>query len=213
MLIGGMINGRKWLPLCVGSILGCVSFFGIRLTREDRHTAGIAPKRISIKPDVVIGPRRRLVGARRPAYILIEFGDYQCLPCCEVFDEITALLVKHKDRLAFTFRNFPLRQVHSNSYEMAVFSEVVGNLVGRQKVQERLFELKGEWSPRIRNRIIAGFGIRDSDMDRRQSREARKVVDYDLAIAEMLELHGTPSLFLCDPHGHVFQLSSVSEAD
>ncbi|MDB5143443.1 MAG: DsbA family protein [Mucilaginibacter sp.] len=57
---------------------------------------------------------------------LVEYGDFECPSCGEAFPVVKELQRELGSRLKFTFRNFPLRDVHVHAFTAAVAAEAAG---------------------------------------------------------------------------------------
>jgi protein-disulfide isomerase len=58
--------------------------------------------------------------------VLVEYGDYECLYCCEAYALVKELQQRLGDRLCFAFRNFPLVTAHPHAECAAEAAEAAG---------------------------------------------------------------------------------------
>ena len=90
-------------------------------------------------PDGVLGDRNQLVvppseqdhrqGSLNARVVLVEYGDYQCPQCGELYTSIKAIqrqleaTLFGRDSLCFVFRHFPQPQIHPQAQKAAAATE------------------------------------------------------------------------------------------
>ena len=67
----------------------------------------------------VIPPREIVVGNAEAPVRLVMFGDYESEACKSLNDVIKELLELYPDKMAFTFRHFPLTRIHQKAHKAA----------------------------------------------------------------------------------------------
>ncbi|MDQ7096611.1 thioredoxin domain-containing protein [Desulfosporosinus sp. PR] len=77
------------------------------------------------KPPVIAADDWRLGPADAPI-VLIEYGDYQCSHCRDLFNVVKDLMPIYKDKLQFIFRHFPMRHAHPLAIMAAQAAEAAG---------------------------------------------------------------------------------------
>src|SRR5258708_12427524 len=60
------------------------------------------------------------------AFILVEYGDYECPSCGQAYPIVKRLQKHFGKRLLFVFRNFPLGQIHPHAESAAETPEFAG---------------------------------------------------------------------------------------
>lgn len=71
-------------------------------------------------------------GSLTAQVLLVEYGDYQCPQCKELYTSIKAIqqqldtAVVEEDYLCFVFRHFPQPQIHPQAQKAAVAAEAAG---------------------------------------------------------------------------------------
>ncbi|WP_250123508.1 DsbA family protein [Chroococcidiopsis sp. CCMEE 29] len=71
-------------------------------------------------------------GSLNARVVLVEYGDYQCPQCGELYTSIKAIqrqleaTLYGKDSLCFVFRHFPQPQIHPQAQKAAVATEAAG---------------------------------------------------------------------------------------
>lgn len=77
---------------------------------------------------------------------LEEFGDFQCPPCNQLYQDLRAIESDYGPRLAVVFRQFPLVQIHNHALEAARAAEAAGLQGKFWEMHDRLFEQQAVWS-------------------------------------------------------------------
>ena len=95
-----------------------------------------------------ISPSDWVRGNANSSVSIIEYGDFQC-PACAQYHPIVKLLEQEfgKD-IAFSFRHFPLAQVHPNAKAAAQAAEAAGAQGKFWDMHDMLFERQTEWAPK-----------------------------------------------------------------
>jgi protein-disulfide isomerase len=90
--------------------------------------------------DRPLGPHDHVRGTRSALVSLVEYGDFEC-PYCRAAEEIVNRL-QHAlgDQLSFTFRHFPMREVHPHAQHAAEIAEAAGAQGHFWDLYVRLFE-------------------------------------------------------------------------
>lgn len=66
------------------------------------------------------------VGPLSAPISLVKYGDYQCSSCVQAYRVVQFLLKAFRDELRFTYRNFPLTQIHPFALNAAKAAEAAG---------------------------------------------------------------------------------------
>jgi protein-disulfide isomerase len=74
---------------------------------------------------------------------LVEYGDYECLFCGEIYPVIRAVQDMLGDRLCFVFRNFPMVEVHPHAEHAAELAESAAAANLFWQMHDLLFENQG----------------------------------------------------------------------
>lgn len=81
----------------------------------------LAPPRMDVAPDP-----SRLRGNPDAPVTIIEFSDFQCPYCRTVAPTIKEVLGKYKDKVRFSYRDFPLQAIHPLAEQAAEASRCAG---------------------------------------------------------------------------------------
>jgi predicted DsbA family dithiol-disulfide isomerase len=68
----------------------------------------------------------RLRGSADAPVTIVEFADYQCPYCGNVEEVVLKVVAKYQGKVRFGFRDFPLRQIHSDAERAAEASRCAG---------------------------------------------------------------------------------------
>ena len=86
------------------------------------------------------------VGTAGAKVQLLEYGDYQC-PACGFFHPITKQIAeRYQDRITFTFRHFPLENLHKNAMIASEAAEAAGAQGKYFEMHDKLFTGQSAWS-------------------------------------------------------------------
>ena len=148
-------------------------------------------------------PRLQVAEAGRPArgpagapIEIIEFSDFQCPFCLQVYPTVAKVLSTYGDRIRFVYRHFPLPN-HPNARPAAEASACAAEQGKFWQYHDRLFENQGKLS-------IADLKQHASvlEMDAARfnacvdSHTFAKNVDEDVAAGEEVGVSGTPAFFI-----------------
>jgi protein-disulfide isomerase len=84
--------------------------------------------------------RDHIQGPIHAPIALVEYGDYECPFCGEVYPVIKAIQERLGDNLCFAFRNFPLVNAHPHSEIAAEAAEAAGAQGEFWRMHDLLFE-------------------------------------------------------------------------
>lgn len=79
-------------------------------------------------------------GSLDAAVKIVEFGDFECPFCRQAYGEVEQLLAAAGDEVLFTFRHFPLVQLHPHAMSAAEAAEAAGAQGRFWEMHELLFQ-------------------------------------------------------------------------
>lgn len=144
------------------------------------------------------------LGAPTAAVRIEEFADYQCPTCASMHKTMKEINSLYSGRIQFTYRNFPLTQIHKNAYEAAVAAEAAGQQGKFWAMQDQIFNNQQAWSNsnearKIFEEYAQKIGL---DIPKFQTDMAGLVtktrVDADLARAKAIPVNSTPTIYIND---------------
>lgn len=128
---------------------------------------------------------------------LIEYGDFQCLHCAEVYPGIKKLQEAMGDQLKFVYRHYPLSNIHPMSLEAAVAAEVASLQNRFWHMHDIIFE-----NQKFLSRASLKYFAEDIELDMRvfdDSRGHKKLIqkvinDFESGVKG--GVNGTPTFFI-----------------
>jgi protein-disulfide isomerase len=142
--------------------------------------------------------------------IFVEYADFQCAGCASMHPRIDTLLEEYGDRVAFVFRNFPIKG-HSNSRAAAGAAEAAGLQGSFFAMTTTIFNNQAVWSNAsgterasifvdLFRQIAPDGNIDQFKSDMGSSRVTKKIdFDYNLG-AKKDNVTGTPSIHINGEH-------------
>lgn len=136
--------------------------------------------------------------------LLVEYGDYQCPGCGQVYPTVKEISEQYKDQIGFVFRNFPLSSMHPNARAAAAAAEA-GGLQGKYwEMHNIIYENQSGWqsvSAQDRTDLFVGYGTQlglDGDQLKKDmaSTQVSQKIDFDMAIGKQAGVHATPTFYL-----------------
>lgn len=144
-----------------------------------------------------VNDRDHVLGPESATVTLVEYGNYECIYCRELYPHIKELL-RRAEGLRFVFRHFPLRQVHPHSTRAAEAAEAAAAQGRFWEMHNLLFKQEGRLDDEQLARCAgkAGLDIRRYTEEMAAGAYADKV-DRELMAATFVgKVSGTPTLYL-----------------
>jgi len=159
------------------------------------------------------GPSR---GAASKDLLLVEFADFQC-PHCKDAQETIEKLLKDYPNAHFVYQNFPLVQIHSETFKATAYSICVAKAGGDAKffdfakeVFERQAGLTPDGSEITLKDAVVKVGLDPASIAACAATPAVKAeIDAEIALAQELNVAGTPTLFV---NGRGLSIASIPYA-
>ncbi len=130
---------------------------------------------------------------------LVEFMDYRCGYCRQAYAEVEEL-VNTDGKIRFVVKEFPI--LGEESMLAAQFAIAVRQLHGDAayaSVHDTLMSLRGAPNPETLSRVAKDLGFDPKPiLARMQSPQVMAVIQANYALAEELELTGTPAFIMRD---------------
>jgi protein-disulfide isomerase len=112
-----------------------------------------------VKLRVPVSERDHRVGSDEAVLQMVEYGDYECPHCRDVYPVVTRLCQTLNDELQVVFRQFPLAQIHPDAMNAARTAEAAGRQGKFWPMHEMLFENRGELDPESLLRYAAALRL------------------------------------------------------
>jgi len=147
------------------------------------------------------------LGNKDAKVTVIEFSDFQCPFCKQLFDAtLTQLKTDYVDtgKIKFLYRHYPLTAIHPNAMKAAIASECANDQDKFWDYHDKLFQGQTEWETLANAAAVAKFkeyaitlglnsGSFDSCLD---SDKFKDQVDKDLSDGTAVGVNGTPATFV-----------------
>jgi protein-disulfide isomerase len=152
-------------------------------------------------------------GAENGSLVLVEYSDFQCPACSQVYPVVKQLVDEFPNDLTVVYRHFPLTQIHKHAPIAAQAAEAAGKQDKFWDMHDVLFNTQSSWS-RAANPIedfekyaeSLGLDVEQFRTDL-NSADVRDKVKKDENSAR--SLRGTPTFFL---NGKQIQTPGTYEA-
>jgi protein-disulfide isomerase len=191
-----------FLKTTEGKFLGSVGLIVVLLFGYYFYSTSINPEVATNTTPVVITQTDHVRGAKDGKVTLVEFGDFQC-PACAAFEPIIRqVMTDNKDILKFSFRHFPLTQIHKNALLAAKASEAAGLQGKFWEMHDILYDKQDEWGEALNARDFIMLYANTIKVDiKKFSNDIEDKKLEDKILAEFKEgvklgVQGTPTFFL-----------------
>lgn len=130
---------------------------------------------------------------------LVEFMDYRCSYCRKAYSEVNEL-IKTDGKIRFVVKEFPiLGEASMLSSQFAIALRQLHGDEAYAKAHHTLMTLRGEPTPETLARLATDLGLDPQPiMDRMKSPEVQAVIQANYALAEQMNITGTPGFVLKD---------------
>lgn len=144
------------------------------------------------------------LGSSQNKVVLIEYADYQCPGCGDVYGMVNEVVNEYKDQVTYIFRNLPLSNMHPNALAAATAAEAAGLQGKYYEYHDLLYGNQSEWSEASvskRSSIFEDYAKQlGLDIDRFKSDLSNKDVvakiNRDRSTASKLGIAKTPTMIL-----------------
>jgi protein-disulfide isomerase len=150
----------------------------------------------------------KVKGSENPKVTIIEYADFECPACANIYQAIKGAEARFADDLQFVFRHFPLTNIHPNANAAHRAAEAAGNQGKFFEMHDLLYENQAAWSA-----ATAGLSTTQAielfeafaeqlGLDMEQYRaDANSTEVFDVILANQasgnqLGIQATPTLFL-----------------
>jgi protein-disulfide isomerase len=173
---------------------------GVLQTREDTAAADRDALLVQSNTDAIFASPGDWVGGNPEGDItLVEFMDYQCGYCRKAYSEV-AELVASDGNIRFVVKEFPI--LGEASLLSAKFAIAIRQLHGDapySAAHDALIALRGEPTAETLARLATDLGLDPQAIaDKMESDEVMAVIQANHALAEKMEISGTPTFVLKD---------------
>lgn len=209
------MNKFAWIIFSLITVSAfCFMIFIANQSNIDVSSTNINIAQVGIKSNGNIADH--IYGNKNSKVILIEYADFQCPGCGEVYPIIKAAVDKYKDQVQFIFRNFPLTTIHANAKLAATSAEAAGLQGKFWEMHDKIYGAQDDWSSLTGDDRVNYFVSLAKDLgldttkfnnDLSSDKISQKIA-YDIAMADKAKVDQTPTLFL---NGKMLDSSSLSD--
>jgi protein-disulfide isomerase len=167
-------------------------------SREDQAAANRDLQMLAENAQVIFESPDDWVGGNPEGdIVLVEFMDYRCGYCRKAYTEVEEL-VKSDGNIRFVVKEFPI--LGEASLLSAQFAIAVRQLHGDaayKSVHDALIALRGEPTVDTLGRLATDLGLEAQPiLDRMDAPEVMSVIQANHALADKMEISGTPTFVL-----------------
>lgn len=145
-----------------------------------------------------------VIGDPESSVVLIEYGDFACPGCRDLAPKLKALVEHYSDHIAFTYRHFPLTNIHPNAIAAATATEAAGFQGKFYEMHDMLFNNQGAWrdaSAESRLDIFRSYAEQlnldtEAFTEAFSNSEITEKIRRDQSLARQANVTSTPTLFL-----------------
>lgn len=159
-------------------------------------------------------------GSADAPVLIYEYADYQCSGCASANPRINKLIEEYAGKLGVVYRNF-LLSYHQNGTAAASAAEAAGLQGYWKEYADKLFANQSVWASAsgdtrtdmfvdLFTNVTDGKGDVDKFISDMNSAEVKAKINFDMGLAEDLDIPGTPSFFL---NGERIDISNISGED
>lgn len=168
--------------------------------REQAAQAAADMELVAANRDALLDDGFSWVGGNPEGDItVIEFVDYRCGYCRRAFAEVEEL-VAGDGNIRFVVKEFPI--LGEQSLLSSQFAVAVQQLHGAEvykDVRDALIQLRADATPDSLSRLAEAFGLDPAPiMDRMGAPEVSAVIEANHALADRLQISGTPTFVIGD---------------
>lgn len=167
-----------------------------KLRAETEVYIALAPPRANL--DTQNAQNALTLGPEKAPVKLVEFADYECPYCQKVAADVKKLVADYGDKVAFTYRDFPL-PMHARAEKAAEASRCASKQNKFWQFHDELYHSKELDVDQLKAQARA-LQLDLADFDKcLDSGEQANAVEQDRKEGERLGINGTPSFFV---NGH-----------
>jgi protein-disulfide isomerase len=128
---------------------------------------------------------------------VVEFADFQCPYCTRAAETMNELAAKYGDKVEFSYRHFPLRQIHPEAQRASEIAQCAGEQGKFWEVHDALYKNQSSLDEASAIAHATGVGVDGAKLTEcLSSGRAATMVDDDFKKGEEAGVEGTPSFFI-----------------
>jgi len=127
----------------------------------------------------------------------VEYGDFECPYCRAAVPIVAALREAFGDALSFTFRHFPMRDVHPHAQHAAEVAEAAGSQGLFWEMHDTLFANQDALDDPSLLRYAARLGLDANRVERELAKRVHSaLVEDDRSSGLASGVNGTPTFYI-----------------
>lgn len=131
--------------------------------------------------------------------VLFKFSDFECPYCAVAAGHMKEFVDNHENDILYVYKHFPLTQIHPEAMPSAKAAWAAGQQGQFWLYHDGLFVNQNRLGEDLYVELATAMGLDMEQFNRdRASAEAEAAIQQDLALAEQLQLQGTPSFLMND---------------
>ncbi len=148
--------------------------------------------------ETIVETPRHLVGPETAAVLIEEFSDFQCPACASAEPVIKQVLAKFKDKVKFSYRQFPLTTVHPLAMPASIASECADKQGKFWAYNDMLFSNQPNFLPADLENYARQTGLNISEFNQCQSQSAdvEALIRGDMTLGNKQGVSATPTFFV-----------------
>lgn len=152
---------------------------------------------VTAKLTVPIDASDHVIGNRNSAITMLEYGDFECPYCGEAYGIVKDILKVYGNQMLFSYRHFPLTEIHPHAQQAAEASESAGVAGKFWEMHDALFEHQYALDEPSLVRYTQALGL-DADklVDDLANRIYKPKVDRDFISGIRSGVNGTPTFYV-----------------
>lgn len=221
------MNGKgKNIGWIIAIVVLVIGFFGVVIWRmADKKASQVDYSKYDINTIIAGnedngGIGDHVKGSADAPVVMFEYADYQCSGCASANPRVNKLITEFDGKLAVVYRNF-LLSYHQNGTAAASAAEAAGLQGYYKEYADKLFANQSVWASAtgssrtdmfvdLFTNVTDGKGDTEKFVADMNSAEVKAKINFDMGIADGLDLPGTPSFYI---NGERIDLTNVSTED
>src|SRR6266545_98654 len=194
-------GNHRLLDGAVVELAGCVLVVtGLLVRREFTRSPSVSDRGFEITK---VGNWRRYtsgdtLAAGDGTITLVEFSDFQCPYCRDLYEQLTVLSARYPGRTTWLYRHYPIETIHPLAFTASLASECAAEQGRFSSFHDLVFRLQDSIGVLPWDTLALRAGVRDVGAWKSCLAESRYSdrVRADMAAGKDLGVRGTPTLLL-----------------
>jgi protein-disulfide isomerase/rhodanese-related sulfurtransferase len=145
----------------------------------------------------LVRPDSHVAGNPQAPVTVVEFADFQCVPCGTVEPTVRQIRAHYGNQIRFVFRHFPLPSIHPQAQEAAEATECAAEQGKFWEAAEKLYQDQADLREAALKRYAAELGLDTKRFAQcLESKTTAARVRRDAEDAHALGLRATPTFFI-----------------